>query len=350
MAGRPEPIGTLARPGPPTRARKLAPALLGAALTTLLALGVAACGGGSSTDTQASSDRPAPPASNFPSAQGKTLDQVLNGSHAQHSNLVASPAGEVYAAGENRFGFGVFTVSRTQVTDAEVALYAAPANGGKAVGPFPAHAESLTVQPQFESETTKTDPDAAKEVYVSNVKFSHDGNWNLVAMFRQGSGYAATLMPTVRVGSFNDIPTVGQKPPRIHTPTAADVNGKLAKIDTRTPHDDMHAADFAKVLGHKPVVLLVATPALCQSRVCGPVVDVAEEVEHEPASKGVAFIHQEVYNHNNASDGYRPQLRAFGLKSEPWLFVIDRKGVIRTRIEGAFSAAELEQAVRQVSS
>jgi hypothetical protein len=274
----------------------------------------------------------------------------LNGSNAQHSNLVASPAGEVYGAGENRLGFGVFTVSRTQVTDAEVALYAAPAGGGKAVGPFPAHAESLAVQPQFESETTKTDPDAAKEVYVSDVKFSHDGNWNLVAMFRQGSGYSATLMPTVRVGSFKDIPTVGQKPPRIHTQTAADVNGKLAKIDTRTPHDDMHAADFAKVLGHKPVVLLVATPALCQSRVCGPVVDVAEEVEHEPASKGVAFIHQEVYNHNNASDGYRPQLQAFGLKSEPWLFVIDRNGVIRTRIEGAFSAAELERAIRQVSS
>jgi len=161
-------------------------------LTTLLALGVAACGGGSaSTDSQASSDRPAPPASDFPSAQGKTLDQVLNGSNAQHSNLVASPAGEVYAAGENRFGFGVFTVSRTQVTDAEVALYAAPANGGKALGPFPAAAESLAVQPQFESETTKTDPDAAKEVYVSNVKFSHDGNWNLVAMF----GRAAATAP-----------------------------------------------------------------------------------------------------------------------------------------------------------
>src|SRR5206468_1951585 len=198
-----EPIRTLARPGPPERAGKLAPALLGAALTTLLALGVAACGGGSaSTDTQASSDRPAPPASDFPSAQGKTLDQVLNGSNAQHSNLVASPAGEVYAPGENRFGFGVFTVSRAQVTDAEVALYAAPANGGKALGPFTAQAESLAVLPQFESETTKTDPDAAKEVYVSNVKFSHDGNWNLVAMFRQGSGYSATLMPTVRVGSF----------------------------------------------------------------------------------------------------------------------------------------------------
>ena len=31
--------------------------------------------------------------------------------------------------------------------------------------------------------------------------------------------------------------------------------------------------DFADVLGTKPVVIVFATPALCQSRVCGPVVD-----------------------------------------------------------------------------
>jgi hypothetical protein len=310
------------------------------AAAAVASLGIAACGSGSS-----SSDAPA----SFPSAKGKTLDQILNGSKASHSNLVVSPSGEVYSAGENRFGFGVFTVSRQQITDAEVALYTAPAKGGKALGPFPAQAESLAVSPAFQSKTTKTDPDSAKVVYVSDVKFSREGNWNMVAMFRNDGGYSATLMPTVHIGSFKDIPTVGERPPRIHTPTAADVHGKLSEIDTRSPPDDMHKADFAKVLGHRPAVLLFATPALCQSRVCGPVVDVAEEVEHEPASKGVAFIHQEVYNHNNASDGYRPQLRALGLRSEPWLFVVDRKGTIRTRIEGAFSAPELEKAVQQVS-
>ncbi len=77
-------------------------------------------------------------------------------------------------------------------------------------------------------------------------------------------------------------------------------------------------------------------------------VDVAEEVEHE-AGAGVDFIHMEVYNNNNASDGLRPQMRAFGLQTEPWVFVIDRQGIVRTRIQGAFDATELEQAVRQVA-
>jgi hypothetical protein len=41
-------------------------------------------------------------------------------------------------------------------------------------------------------------------------------------------------------------------------------------------------------------------------------------------------------------------VRAYNLQTEPWLFVMDRKGRVDTRIEGAFSVAELEQAVERV--
>jgi hypothetical protein len=42
-------------------------------------------------------------------------------------------------------------------------------------------------------------------------------------------------------------------------------------------------------------------------------------------------------------------MRAYRLPSEPWLFVIDRDGKVSTAIEGAFSVAELEAAVRRVA-
>jgi hypothetical protein len=323
------------------------PGLVVATAVAAASLGGAGCGGGDSTGGEPG-DSPAPAASDFPSANGKTLTQVLRASRAQPSNLVASPTAAVYEQGKNRFGFGVFTVSRQQVVDAQVAIYAAPSGGGKAIGPFPARVESLAVKPQYESQTADLDPDSAKVVYVTNVKLDREGNWDLVALFRDGSDYTATLIPTIRVGGFKDIPAVGQRPPRIHTPTVSDVGGDLGQIDTRSPHDDMHNVDFADVLGREPVVLLFATPALCESRVCGPVVDVAEQVKHE-AGDGVNFIHMEVFNNNNASDGYRPQLRAFGLQTEPWLFVIDRQGIVRSRIQGAFDASELEDAVRQVA-
>jgi hypothetical protein len=137
---------------------------------------------------------------------------------------------------------------------------------------------------------------------------------------------------------------VGTRPPRIHTPTKAEVGGDLASIDTRLPPSTMHDADFADVLGEKPVVLLFATPQLCQSRVCGPVVDVAEQVK-STSGDDVEFIHMEVYRDNRIDKGIRPQMAAFHLQSEPWLFVFDRSGKVAARIEGAFSERELKQAI-----
>ena len=44
----------------------------------------------------------------------------------------------------------------------------------------------------------------------------------------------------------------------------------------------------------------------------------------------------------------RPQVEAFGLPTEPWLFVIDKDGKVQTRIEGAFSVSELETELNRV--
>jgi len=103
------------------------------------------------------------------------------------------------------------------------------------------------------------------------------------------------------------------------------------------------------VIGRKPVVLLFATPSFCESRLCGPVVDIAEQVREETGD-GVAFIHQEVFNENDPSKGVRPELRAFNLETEPWLFVFDAEGKVSSRFEGAFSAKELRAAVREAEA
>ena len=108
----------------------------------------------------------------------------------------------------------------------------------------------------------------------------------------------------------------------------------------------MHADDLADVVGHRPVMLLFATPALCRSRICGPVVDVTEQVKSEYGDR-VDFIHMEVYNDNDVSKGVRPQFRAWGLKREPVMFAINRRGIVVSRIEGAFTASELKAAVRR---
>ncbi|MGA8217015.1 MAG: hypothetical protein WB771_00490 [Solirubrobacterales bacterium] len=312
----------------------------------LFALGlVAGCGSNNGTGSRS---RPAPAASEFPSAQGKTLRQVVLSTGGAQGPVV-SPAGRELHLGTNRFPFGVFTPGHEQITDAQVALYAAPGRGvnGPAIGPFPARIEDLTTRAAFRAKSTADDPSAAQVAYVSEIPLNKSGPWEFGALIKKGSSYQYSLLPSSDAVGHYPMPQVGQKTPVIHTLTAGEVSD-ISQIDTRVPPDDMHSDDFANVVGKKPVVLLFATPALCQSRVCGPVTDVTEQVKQEFGDK-VAFIHQEVYKNNRISDGPRPQMRAFHLSTEPWAFVIDKRGKVSTVLQGPFSVQELEAAVRKVA-
>jgi hypothetical protein len=316
--------------------------LLLAVSICLAAAAAAGCGG--SED----SSRPAPAAAEFPAARGKTIGDLLHGSGAKESKLVVAPAAQAFVRGENRYPFGVFTLGNEQVDDADVALYFAKDAKGPVTGPLPAQVTSLETKPAYRA-TGAGGPGEATTVYVvPKVDFDRKGPWLAIAMLKGKDGLEATRVaaPLV-VGEFPAIPEVGEKAPVIDTPTAADVGGEMAKIDTRVPPDQMHEVDFADAVGKKPVVLVFATPALCQSRVCGPVVDVAQQVADSYQGKA-DFIHMEIWNNNDIGKGPRPQVQAYSLETEPWTFLVDRNGIIRDRIEGAFGVSELEEAMRTI--
>jgi len=319
--------------------------LVGAALIAM-ALIASGCGG-DGDDPAPTGQAAAPDASEFPEPDGRTLEQIAADEGAE-SDLVVAPSGQVFEPGENRLGFGVFTIDREPVSDAEMAIYAARPNK-PAVGPFPASVESLDVGAAFRSRSTSTDPDAAKSVYAANVDLEGKGEWRLLALVKQpDGGFAYTPLPSAVVGRFPRVPGPGDPAPVVETLTAADVGGDLTKIDTRQPPSTMHDDNFADVVGKEPVVLLFATPALCSSRVCGPVVDIAEQVKSERGDEA-AFIMQEIYKDNSVDEGLREQVKAYDLPSEPWLFVVDSDGKISTAIEGAFSEGELNAALDRVT-
>jgi hypothetical protein len=58
----------------------------------------------------------------------------------------------------------------------------------------------------------------------------------------------------------------------------------------------------------------------------------------------------EIYNENDPGRGVRPQVRAFHLPSEPWLFTIDRNGVVSSVVEGAFGKELLDASVQKAVS
>jgi hypothetical protein len=285
----------------------------------------------------------------FPRAEGKTLVELLDG--LREGGPVLGLGVSQLSVGENRIGFGLFNRPRHQIAYAPAVLYVAPVGGGEARGPFPARYESLGVKPQFQSRNVAADPGAGKSVYVADVEFDEPGRYEMLGMARLDNRLVAAVSatPVVRVASDDPVPEVGEPAPRIHTPTEADVGGDLERIDTRVPPSSMHEVDFAEVVGRKPAVLLFASPHLCVTRVCGPVVDIAEQVKADYGDE-VAFIHMEPYRDNVADKGFRRQVLEWRLPSEPWLFTIDRDGRIAARFDGAFSARELEEAVKRATA
>ena len=313
------------------------------AATCALVLGLAACGGDDDSAQQTSTPPPPAEPQDFPSANGKTLRQLL--ADVERGPVLAASVSQ-FEPGENRFGFALFDLARAQIADAPVALYMAPVGGGKARGPIPASFEEMDVKPQFQSETVARDDDAAKSLYVAQLDFPKPGRYEVIGLTRLDNRIVAATPAggPLEVKKDGPVPDVGAAAPRVNTDTEADAGGDLAQIDTRQPPSSMHDVDFAEVVGKRPAVLLFATAALCQSRVCGPVIDVTEQVKAERGDE-VAFVHQEIFQDNDVSKGFRPSVAAWSLPTEPWVFTVDSNGRIAARIEGAFSADELNDAI-----
>lgn len=327
-----------------TPGRTVVAALAGASLLFT----AAGCGGSdSSSSTPPPQPEPTASAEAFPPASGLTNLQDLVDRYPQGPNLAVSVS--LLQPGTDRVGFALFDDARKQLGNAAVAVYSAKPDGTDVRGPFVARSESLVVKPQFESRTTSQDPDAAKSVYVADVRFAAKGKRVLLGVAKLDGRMVSTTAAGVQVGIRGaQPPQVGERAPKVHTPTLASVGGDATKISTRVPPaEDLLRTDLYEVLGKKPVVLVMATPQLCQSRVCGPVVDVAEQVK-AGVGDDVAFIHQEIYRENDVSKGFTPQVAAYHLPTEPWIFVIDRTGRVSSRFEGALSVGELQRAVAKV--
>ncbi|MEY2532751.1 MAG: hypothetical protein QOF29_661 [bacterium] len=277
----------------------------------------------------------------FPAVEGRTLQQIADTALAGNKIGFAT---SMLTPGTNRLAFGVLDASNAFVYG-KTAVYVAPTPEAPAEGPFPAPADSLVTKPAFRSQNAAVESSPIAQIYAAKVPFPRAGTYSVLVVTRRGAdllGAPAEL----QVARRSDIPDVGDRPPKVATDTVASAAGNMALVDTRRPFArDLHEVSFKDAVGRKPVALLFATPQLCQSQVCGPVVDIALQVKEKYGDR-VTFIHQEVYRDNEVDKGLRPSLRAFDLRTEPWLFTVGRDGRIAARLEGSFGVKEFEQAVQ----
>ena len=184
----------------------------------------------------------------------------------------------------------------------------------------------------------------APAIYVAHLRAPSPGTYWVLA---RPVGARIGGLGNVVVRSRSYSPEVGAKVPASTTPTLSSTKGKLAPLTTAAhPDRQLYRTSVGQALAaHVPFVVTFATPKFCTSRTCGPVVDVVSRVRKQLSHSGVRFIHVEVYEHNDPSQGYNRWMRQWGLQSEPWVFLVGRDGTVKAKFEGPLSVGELRSAV-----
>ena len=199
-------------------------------------------------------------------------------------------------------------------------------------------------------------------VYVLDADFPTAGTWG--AEFRTAVGGAAP--ESIRV-LFDVQPTstgigVGDPAPPSKTPTLADVGGDVAKISSDAhPVDAFYKTSIADaVAAKKPFVVVFATPKFCRTAQCGPTLDRVKPIA--AAHPAVTFINVEPYELKMVDGQLQPVVTAtdppdlvptaatneWGLVAEPWVFVVDRNGIVTASFMLIFSDQELNAAIAAV--
>lgn len=190
-------------------------------------------------------------------------------------------------------------------------------------------------------------------MYVLNADLPKAGTWGAEFTTEAPGSPAETVRMTFTVRS--EVPTirVGQPAPASKTPTAADVGGDLTKISTDNVPDPLfYQTSVADALAaHKPFIVVFATPKFCTSAQCGPTLD--QFMPIAAANPNVTFINVEPYQLSDVGGSLQPVLSAngqlqatavtdqWGLLSEPWIFAVDKNGVVRGSYEVTITPAEL---------
>ncbi len=180
---------------------------------------------------------------------------------------------------------------------------------------------------------------------LTSYTFPVPGNYTLRTAY--GAHHADFTAPVIAPTS-TPIPFAGRPLIDVPTPTPAQPLG-VNPICTAQPACPFHAVSLDQALAqHRPIALQFATPALCQSRLCGPVLQNLVDV-HAPFADRVTFIHAEIYTDLTGQRG-TPTVLAYHLQHEPLLLLAGADGIVRERIDNGYDRAEATSALERLVS
>jgi hypothetical protein len=198
-------------------------------------------------------------------------------------------------------------------------------------------------------------------LYRAAVTLDRAGEWGLEAIQDPGTTTERSGRYIFDVQQNGTTPAIGAAVKAEDTPTATDAAG-IAAISTDTnPDPDFYTTSiFGALSAHEPFVVVFATPAFCRSATCGPTLDLVKSVAADYRGR-LTFIHVEPYQLSLTDGHLQPVLTAdnnpipiqavndWGLRTEPYIFVVDGSGKLSAKFEGIASTEELRAAFDAVA-
>ncbi|MEX2226825.1 MAG: hypothetical protein WEB52_10300 [Dehalococcoidia bacterium] len=300
------------------------------------------CGGGdddpSPTATSASERSPSPMTT--PGGEGDIRPVLLTS--------------EFVAAQNNRFAVGLLQDARL-VKDAAVHARFFKIGADGQTGEFRGEGDlrfvELNVEGAHAHDSTTGEQLSGDEVsfYVANTPFDDAGAWGVeLAVAPEGGAPPVTVQVPFEVLAEPKSPAVGSVPPASQNDTGA-TNPNSESLCSRDPICPLHDKVIADVLGKgRPLVVQFSTPAFCESRFCGPVLEVL--LDQMPAHQDrVDFIHIEVWKDFQLKT-YREAGVEWNLPTEPYTFLMNGEGAVVGKIEAVFTEEELTNALDQLAA
>lgn len=251
--------------------------------------------------------------------------------------------------GKTYFGFDLITGNGGVLTGGSPKVWLAKDEASEAVGPFVATWYPFAPASEFDDSSPRS---ALPGTYATEIEVPSVGNW-IVAVTAEANGKLATGTAALQATNQPVPAQVGTKALSVKTPVAHS-EAEARQICTRNPPDPLHYISLDKALTNsKPTVVTFATPLLCESMLCGPVVDEVLKAFEAVGKNKANFIHVEEFLPGPdlkpppaTLENISPAFKAWGFQTEPWTVVIDKDGVIRARFEGPVTAPQIEAALQ----
>lgn len=181
-------------------------------------------------------------------------------------------------------------------------------------------------------------------IYVTHANLPQVGEYLLTVHATKG-GTAYRGEAHVRVVEHGSEIAVGARAPAVSQPIITTPGVTIAQLDSGSPPDPWHDATVADGLArHMPMVLFFGEPGFCKSQTCGPTVDILRQLY---ASFGGRMLFEHIEDHFPAAPDEtgvdNPGFDAFGLRTEPWVYMVNSRGIVSDRFEGPVTLHELQQ-------